>query len=191
MKKYKFKMLANSKTLLFGLLLTIAPVAGAAALGAPMAYAAPNCSSTSGYTYNPDTNSCVKDTPTPAGGSTTDTPAAGPSTPKVVPYAPTGAEVDPAISGKTCVANSNGSVDASNCDLVANYIDPAIGFLTAAIGIAVAAAVIYGGIEIGSSAGDPSRAASGKKHIRTALFTLVVYFFLWSLLNFLVPGGIK
>lgn len=149
----------------------------------PTAYAL-NC--TPPYTFNPDTNHCEKPapaTPAPAADGGTSGGAPAPSTPKVTRYDPNDAEKDPALNGGKC-ANLNA------CDLLTTYVNPAIRFLTAFVGIGVTIAIVYGGIEYGSSAGDPAKAAAGKNRIRNALVALLGFFFLYALLNFLIPGGI-
>ena len=78
---------------------------------------------------------------------------------------------------------------ASTC-LFTKYINPAIALLSAAVGVVVVIAVIYGGIEYTSSGGDPARVASGKKHIISALIGLLAYLLLFAFLQFIIPGGI-
>jgi F0F1-type ATP synthase membrane subunit c/vacuolar-type H+-ATPase subunit K len=137
-------------------------------------------------TYSVDANgNCVQN----AGSSSSATPAptsapATSSTPKVTQFAPSDAEKDPALSGGNCA-------NLGQCDLMSKYVNPAIRLFTAFIGVGVAIAIVYGGVEYGSSGGDPAKAAAGKNRIRNAIFTLVAYFFLYALLNFLIPGGVN
>jgi len=79
--------------------------------------------------------------------------------------------------------------DATGC-LFTKYINPFIQAFSALVGIAIIAGIIWGGIEYITSAGDPQRAASGKKHIVNALIALVSYGLLYAFLQFMVPGGI-
>lgn len=90
---------------------------------------------------------------------------------------------DKAVSGGNC-SNLN------QCDLITKYLNPAIAFFSAFFGVAVVISIIYGGIEYGSSGGDPQKVSAGKKRIRNALFALIAYIFLFALLNFIVPGGL-
>lgn len=146
--------------------------------------AAPNCQSP--YTFNPDTGRCENtSTPAPGGGTTTDGGSTTTTnTPKVTRYDPSPAERDPALGSGNCAS-------ASKCDIINNYVNPGIRFLTAFVGLAVTIAIVYGGIEYGSSGGDPAKAAAGKNRIRNAVFTLIAFFFLYALLNFLIPGGVN
>ncbi len=90
---------------------------------------------------------------------------------------------DPALGGGDCA-------NVSDCGLIKTYLNPAIRFIAAFFGVAVVIAIIYGGIQYGSSGGDPQKVASGKKWIINAIVALVAFFFLYALLNFLIPGGI-
>jgi hypothetical protein len=74
--------------------------------------------------------------------------------------------------------------------LFTKYINPLIQVVSALVGVAVIAGIIWGGIEYITSAGDPQRAASGRKHIVNALIALVAYGLLYAFLQFMVPGGI-
>ncbi len=90
---------------------------------------------------------------------------------------------DPAASGGKCAT-------LSNCDLVHNYLNPAIQLMSAAVGIAIAISIVIGGIQYASSAGDPQQAAAAKARIRNAIIALLTFLFLYALLNFLIPGGL-
>lgn len=151
-------------------------VAPSAIVSADPACAAPTV-------YNLAMGECVAPSASGGSGASSTSPKTS-STPKVTQYAPSGSQIDPALKGGNC-ANLN------KCDLITSYIDPAIKFLTAFVGVGVTIAIVYGGIEYGSSGGDPSKAAAGKNRIRNALFTLLAFFFLYALLNFLIPGGIN
>jgi hypothetical protein len=73
---------------------------------------------------------------------------------------------------------------------VQGYINPFINFLAALVGVAVVISIVIGGIQYSSSGGDPAKAAAAKNRIRNAIVALVAFFFLYALLNFLIPGGL-
>ncbi|HSX05976.1 MAG TPA: pilin [Candidatus Saccharimonadales bacterium] len=85
--------------------------------------------------------------------------------------------------------NGGNCADISQCDLFKNYLNPFIDFLAALVGVAVVISIVYGGIQYGSSGGDPQKVTAAKNRIRNALIALVTFIFLFSLLKFLVPGG--
>ncbi len=90
---------------------------------------------------------------------------------------------DPAASGGKCAT-------LTNCDLVKNYLNPAIQLVSAMVGIAITISIVIGGIQYGSSAGDPQAVAAAKARIRNAIIALLSFLFLYALLNFLIPGGL-
>lgn len=89
---------------------------------------------------------------------------------------------DPAAKGNCA--------DINKCDLINNYVNPFINFLAALVGVGVVMGIVIGGIQYGSSAGDPQKVNAAKNRIRNALMALVAFLFLYTLLNFLVPGGL-
>jgi hypothetical protein len=103
------------------------------------------------------------------------------------PYGP------PVPSGTDCAAaqtSGNCSKSLTDCDLISKYINPLIDFLSALVGVSVLIAIIVGGIQYSSSAGDPSKASTAKAHIRNAIIALIAFVLLYSMLNFLIPGGL-
>jgi hypothetical protein len=73
--------------------------------------------------------------------------------------------------------------------LFSKYLNPVINLLSAVVGVAVVIGVIYGAIQVSSSAGDPQKSAKGKEHIRNALLGLMAYILLYAFLQFVIPGG--
>lgn len=97
---------------------------------------------------------------------------------------------DPQNCGKDPAATSGNCDDVSKCDLISTYINPAINFASALVGVAVVASIIIGAIQYGSSAGDPQKATAAKNRIRNSIIALLTFLFLFALINFLVPGGL-
>lgn len=62
--------------------------------------------------------------------------------------------------------------------------------LSAAIGIIVVIVIIMAGIQYTTSGGNPQVAAQAKKRIINAMIALVTWFFLFGILQWLIPGGI-
>jgi len=73
--------------------------------------------------------------------------------------------------------------------LFAKYLNPIINLLSAVVGLVVVIGVLFGAIQVSSSAGDPQKAANGKGHIRNALLGLLAYILLYAFLQFIIPGG--
>ncbi len=62
-------------------------------------------------------------------------------------------------------------------------------FLSIGVGIAVVGGIIAGGIVYSTSEGNPSKTQSGIKIIANSVLALIIYFLMFAIINFLVPGG--
>lgn len=90
---------------------------------------------------------------------------------------------DPALS-------ASARCTKDDCSIIDNYVNPFITVLTVVVGIAIVIGIIWGAIEIITSAGDPQKNASGKNHIRNAVIATVGYLLLFAFLQWIIPGGI-
>lgn len=79
--------------------------------------------------------------------------------------------------------------DRDRCELIAKYVNPLITLLTVLVGIAVVIGIIWGGIQIATSSGDPQKTAAGKGHIQNAVIAIIAYLILFAGLQWLLPGG--
>lgn len=66
----------------------------------------------------------------------------------------------------------------------------AIRFLSIGVGIIIAISVIMSGIQYSMSEGNAEVTQKAKSRIRSAIMGLVIYIFTFSMVQFLVPGGI-
>lgn len=102
--------------------------------------------------------------------------------PSATPADSKGQFLDPAVT-EDCQ-------EGGDCDLVKKYVNPGIALLTSVFAILAAISIIVGGIQYSSSSGDPQKSARAKQRITNTIIAIVCYFFLYSFLQFLVPGGI-
>lgn len=65
-----------------------------------------------------------------------------------------------------------------------------VNWLAVGVTVAVVGGIIYGAIMYTSSGGDQARAKKAIEIIRNAVIALLLYFIMWALLNWLVPGGL-
>lgn len=79
--------------------------------------------------------------------------------------------------------------NASKCDFVAKYINPAISLFSLSFGLIATISLILGGIQFSASEGDPQKAASAKSRISNTIIAIFAYLFLYTFLQFLIPGG--
>jgi hypothetical protein len=93
--------------------------------------------------------------------------------------------------GENCTDTAvKGKCDTShNCDLIGNYLNPAITVLTVSFGIIAVISIIIAGIQYTTSAGDPQKAANAKKRLTNTIIAVVCYFLLYGFLQFIIPGG--
>ena len=98
--------------------------------------------------------------------------------------------VNGATAAETAKNLGGNCLDAKNCDLIKNYVNPFINLLSALVGVAVVISIVIGGVQYGSSAGDSSKVAAAKDRIRNSILALITFMFLYALLNFLIPGGL-
>lgn len=62
-------------------------------------------------------------------------------------------------------------------------------FLSAGVGLVVIGSIIVAGIQYSTSRGNPQATQAAIKRITNALIGLMIYIFMFSIANFLVPGG--
>ena len=63
-------------------------------------------------------------------------------------------------------------------------------WLAIGVAIAVVGGIVYGAIMYTTSGGNQEQAHKAIGIIRSAVIALILYFAMWSFLNFLTPGGL-
>lgn len=64
-----------------------------------------------------------------------------------------------------------------------------IRFLSVGVGIVVAGSIIVAGIQYTTSEGNPEATQQAKNRIQMSVISLIVYIFIFAIVQFLVPGG--
>lgn len=115
------------------------------------------------------------------------------------------AQVDPGGAGGTTGRSGSGSKPIEGCrDIKTSLIEcktdsgtPIMGiiiqlinFLAVGVGIAVVGGIIWGGMLYASSNGDPSKTKQGVTVIINAVVGLLLFMFMYAIINYLVPGGV-
>lgn len=93
----------------------------------------------------------------------------------------------PADSGPTAGPTLEVSGSAQK---ILDYVQTGINLMTGIAGVAIAAMVVVGGIQYSTAGGNPQAAAAAKKRITNAVIALLALTFLYTFLQWLVPGGI-
>lgn len=100
----------------------------------------------------------------------------------------TGGNTDRKVTGDKVAFESCHSTE--ECDFVDKFVNPAIKFLSAGVGIIVTIMIIVAGIQYTTAGSDPQKVSAAKGKITNAVIALVTYIFLFALLQWLWPGGI-
>jgi hypothetical protein len=82
------------------------------------------------------------------------------------------------------------SCTKASCNLILTYLDPFIDMLSALVGVACVISLIMAGIMYTTSEGDPGKASAAKGRIMMTLVAFIAFIFLYSFLQFIIPGGI-
>jgi len=94
------------------------------------------------------------------------------------------------IGGQTPTPGSTKNSGASTNIIVTNYIDPAIKFLGIGFGLIIIITMMIGGIQYMTAGSNPQAIAGARKRIGNALFALILFTFMFALLQWLMPGGV-
>lgn len=85
--------------------------------------------------------------------------------------------------------NDPNGINEDNCGII-RYLVIFINVLSAVVGLVVVGSIIYGGIQYSMAGSDPQKVSEAKRRIRNAVIALMFFLFMFSLLNYLVPGGV-
>lgn len=80
--------------------------------------------------------------------------------------------------------------DNTGGDPIISILLQVINFLAVGVGIAVVGGIIWGGMLYASSNGDSSKTKQGISVIVNAVIGLLLFIFMYALINYLVPGGL-
>ncbi len=100
----------------------------------------------------------------------------------------------PSVSAQNENGSSTGGTVVFETDedgkKVQEYLQSGINLLTGLAGLAITASVIIGGIQYSTSGGNPQAASAAKKRISNAFLALLALVFLYTFLQWIVPGGV-
>lgn len=80
--------------------------------------------------------------------------------------------------------------DSDNHCGILDYLVTFINLLSALAGVVIVASIVMGGIQYSSAGSDASKVSAAKGRIRNAIIALLLFVFGYSILNYLVPGGV-
>ncbi|MBX4197636.1 hypothetical protein KW801_03735 [Candidatus Saccharibacteria bacterium] len=73
---------------------------------------------------------------------------------------------------------------------ITTYINDAIAFLSAGVGIIVIGTIILGGIQYSMAGDNPTATQAARQRITNGLIALFAFLFIFAFLQWLVPGGL-
>lgn len=97
-------------------------------------------------------------------------------------------EVVTSVLGADC-AKVQDSVNGGR-GIIWDLLTIAINFLAAGIGLVVLAGIVFGAVTYATSAGSAEQAKKGISFITNAVIALLLFIFMYAIINFLVPGGL-
>ncbi len=93
------------------------------------------------------------------------------------------------ISGGQPEELPDGEKNPDHCGIL-DFLVIFINILSALIGIVIVGSIIYGGIQYSTAGSDPQKVSAAKNRIRNAIIAFIFFLFSYTILNFLVPGGV-
>jgi len=84
---------------------------------------------------------------------------------------------------------TEGELNKDNCGIVA-YVVSFTRVLSGLVGIVIVIMITVGGIQYAAAGPDPGAVVAARKRIINAVIALVLYIFMFSFLQWLIPGGI-
>ncbi len=88
---------------------------------------------------------------------------------------------------KTAIINCSNS---GNKSPVLDLLVTIVNFLAIGVGLAVVAGIVYGGFLYATASGNADQAKKAIGHVRNAVIALVVFIFMYAIINFIIPGGL-
>lgn len=84
-----------------------------------------------------------------------------------------------------------GSVScADHGGLIMNYLILVIQYMSGLVALYVVLMIVIGGVQYISSAGNPGAISAAKNRITNAIIALVLFLMMFTIMNFIIPGGI-
>lgn len=90
----------------------------------------------------------------------------------------------PVLSGQSCVDGSKPG------GVIVAYVTMLVKLLSGLVGAVIVLMLVIAGIQYITSAGDPGAIKNAKGRITNAITALILFIFMFAILNFIIPGGI-
>ncbi len=97
--------------------------------------------------------------------------------------------IDFGCKGDACVASSAPSWCSQPNSPILDLLFSVIRFLSDGVGLVVIASIVFAGIQYTTAGGDPQNVAKAVKRIRSSITALILFIFIYAILNYLLPAG--
>ena len=105
----------------------------------------------------------------------------------------------PLTYAATCTDSDGQTIETSVLDcpsgkdgkgIIWQLLEIAVNFLAAGVGIAVVAGIVFGAITYATAADNAEQAKKGIKFVTNSVVALLLFVFMYAIINFLIPGGL-
>lgn len=96
----------------------------------------------------------------------------------------------PNMMGAETYFDWGGCQDQEGGDAIQCLLVTILNWASMGVAIVVTGGIIYGAVMYTSAGGKSDQAKKGMNIIRGAIIALILYFAMWTTINFLVPGGL-
>jgi len=93
------------------------------------------------------------------------------------------------LSDGQCETSGNETLNAGNCGIIRIVVD-VINFLSALAGIVIVFSIMFAGFQYMTARDNSGQIQQARTRIIWAISALLIFIFMYSALNFLVPGGL-
>jgi len=101
--------------------------------------------------------------------------------------------VTPLYAASSCGSVNTAVLSCSNTgnsSPVTDLLVTIVNFLAVGVGIAVLGGIIYGAFLYASADTSADQAKRGIGHVRNAVIALIVFIFMYAIINYIIPGGL-
>lgn len=104
-----------------------------------------------------------------------------------------------ALAAGTCTDSDGQTITTSVLDcpgstegraLIWQLLTIGVNFLAVGVGLAVVAGIVFGAFTYASAGGNAEQTKKGISYITNAVIGLLLFIFMYAIINFLVPGGV-
>lgn len=105
-------------------------------------------------------------------------------------YAEEGSSDSGSKCGDTATFFDWGCSDSGDDNQILNVLGTILNWLAVGVSVAVLIGIVYGAVMYASAGGNEAQTKKAIGIIRNAIIALILYFAMWAILQYLIPGGV-